>query len=259
MTSFALLMLLSARQVSLASPGWSSPNLDEKRVTFFADHLAAQLSLAGLRVITQTEVAQALALERQKALIGCSTETCLSEISDALGADGLITGTVAKVGKRLALTLKIVASNNGRALALYDNTVGSEAELVDLLTAQAPRLAEEVRIAVLGKPPPGPGARRFWWLPTAVGGAALVAGATLTGLSWSRYAALNAKETSTVGPDPIAYAETGKTFQTAGLITASIGVAVLLSGLLIFVLAPEEAPALSLSVGPGGGSVFVRW
>ena len=259
MTSFALLMLLSARQVSLASPGWSSPNVDEKRVTFFADHLAAQLSLAGLRVITQTEVVQALALERQKALIGCSTDSCLSEISDALGADGLITGTVAKVGKRLALTLKIVASNNGRALALYDNTVGSEAELVDLLTEQAPRIAEEVRVAVLGKPAPGPGVRRFWWLPTALGGAALVAGTTFTGLSWARYAALDAKEVATVGSDPVAYAQTGKTFQTAGLITASIGVAALLSGLLMYALAPEDAPALSLSIGPAGASVFVRW
>jgi TolB-like protein len=259
MTSLALLMLLSAKQVSLASPGWSSPNVERKRVTFFADHLAAQLSLAGLRVITQTEVVQSLALERQKQLLGCSTQSCLSEITDALGVDGLITGTVAKVGKRLALTLKIVASNSGRVLALYDSTVDSEAELVDLLTAQAPHLAEEVRVAVQGKPPPAPGARRLWWLPTALGGAALVAGSTLTGLSWSRYAALNAKDTATVGSDPVAYAGTGQTFQVAGLITASVGVAALLSGLLIFALAPTDPPALSLSVGPGGASLFVRW
>ena len=258
MTSLALLLLLSAKPVSLASPGWTSPNVEAKRVVFFSDHLAAQFSVRGVRVITQSEIAQTLQLDRQKQLLGCQTESCITEISDALGVDGLITGSVAKVGKRLAVTVKIVASNDSRTLALFDGTADSEAALVDLLSAEAPRLAEEVTVALRGKPKVSI-ARKVWWLPTALGGVAFAVGATFTGLSWSRFGSLQAKDAAAVGADPIAFAQTGKTFQTVGLISASVGLAAVLSGVLMFALSPAEAPELSVSVGPSGASVFMRW
>ncbi len=258
MLTLTLITLISAKPVSLASPGWASADVDPRRTLFFADHLAAQISAQGISVVTGTEIRQTLALERQKQLLGCDTSNCLAEISGALGVDGVITGTVAKVGKRLAVTLKIVSPSN-RTLALADLQADSESDLIELLNREAPRLAEDVRIALFGKPSPLQSLRRVWWAPGVAGVAAFALGATFTGLSWSRFSALTAHDQSAVGADPVAFAQTGQTFQTAGLITAAGGLAVLLSTVLLLALVPAEAPALTVSLGPTGGAISVRW
>ena len=165
---------------------------------------------------------------------------------------------MAKVGKRLAVTLKIV-SPSGKTLALADLQAESESELLELLNHEAPRLAEDVRIALFGKPRPLQSLRKAWWAPAVAGGAIFAVGASFTGLAWSRFGALSAHDEAVVGPDPVAFAQAGAAFQTAGLITAAGGLAVLLSTVLLVTLVPLEDPALAVSVGPGGASLSLRW
>ncbi|MFO0600214.1 MAG: hypothetical protein U0228_33200 [Myxococcaceae bacterium] len=256
MLTLTLLTLLS-RAPSLASPGWTGADLDPKRVTFLADHLAAQLTAQGLQVITASEIKQALALDRQRQLLGCDTGSCIAEISGALGVDGLITGTVARVGKRLAVSLRIISTGN-KTLALADLQADSESELVDLLTREAPRLADDVKVALFGRPSPLASLKKAWWVPVLLGGVAAAVGTTFASLGWARYGALQAHDTATVGADPIGYAATGKTFQTVGLVTATAGLGLALTGVLLLALGPNES-AVTASVGPTGASVSIRF
>src|SRR5438309_267107 len=91
----------SALPVRIAAPGLTSVDLSEAMGGLFADHLAKQLELHGLKVTSRSEMQALLGLERQKELMGCSDEStasCLAELAGALGADGVLTGTLGKVG-----------------------------------------------------------------------------------------------------------------------------------------------------------------
>src|SRR5438045_2465034 len=96
-----LVMSASSAPVRLASPGWSMVNVDARVGEFFADHFANQLGLQpGIQVTTKGEIASLLGFERQRQLLGCSTDqaSCLAELAGALGVDGLISGSIARFG-----------------------------------------------------------------------------------------------------------------------------------------------------------------
>jgi TolB-like protein len=59
-------------------------------------------------VISFEEVRQMLDLEAGKQAVGCSDDSCLSQIADALGVDYLVTGTLAKVGDTHVLGLRLI-------------------------------------------------------------------------------------------------------------------------------------------------------
>ncbi len=255
----ALIAAAPAKVPSLASPGLTSPNLSAKLSTFLSDHVAQQLALQGLKVVTSSEIAAVLGLERQKQLLGCNdtkVSACMVELANALGSDGLITGSLARVGKRFHVTIKIIASSTGAQLALFDDEVGSEDALVEALTQAAPGLARDVRahLAPPGEPPASAssvGLRRSWgWAPTVVGAAALVAGGIVAGLGWSRYGALRGGDVASVGADPVGYAQTGKTLQLTGLVVGGLGALIAIAGSLLLGLGPND-PTAAVVVGPG--------
>jgi hypothetical protein len=69
--------------------------------------LTAELrKLERVSVLGMDEVRAMIDLEAQKQLAGCSAESCLSEIAEALGADVVITGSLAQVGDATFLSLK---------------------------------------------------------------------------------------------------------------------------------------------------------
>src|SRR5512138_2927366 len=55
-------------------------------------------ALPGTAVIGQNEIRSMLALDRQRALLGCSDDvSCLAEIGGALGAEMMVLGSVGKI------------------------------------------------------------------------------------------------------------------------------------------------------------------
>src|ERR1043165_1255027 len=91
---------VEAKQIKLASPGLDAVNLKKDRVDFFADHFAQELSNRGIRVITAQEVSAVLGLARTQQLMGCDegATSCMTELADALGVDGVITGSIGQFG-----------------------------------------------------------------------------------------------------------------------------------------------------------------
>lgn len=127
MFSLVLAATLSASTPQkIASTGWSSVKVDPELTAFYADTFAKELRAKGLVVITAADIAAVLGLERQRQLMGCTESGCSAELGNALGADALITGTLAKLDGTLNATLRVISTNDGRVLA--EETVRAEGE-----------------------------------------------------------------------------------------------------------------------------------
>jgi hypothetical protein len=59
---------------------------------------------AGFKVYSQADIERVLSAERQAQLLGCSDDSCLAELSGALGARYIVSGRVDRFGDRYVLT-----------------------------------------------------------------------------------------------------------------------------------------------------------
>jgi len=182
-------LLAATGPVKLASPGLALVGIDAAKGGYFSEKLAASMVSDELRVITAREMQALLGLERQKELVGCTSEgsSCLAELGAALGVDGILLGDLAVVGKRFELTAKVVTSTDGKVLSIRTGTAETEDELSDLVVRVAQSLAAELlpklgrkvpeRLAALSVESGGglKGPRRFFWAPLVIGAALLVA------------------------------------------------------------------------------------
>src|SRR5687767_15810965 len=116
MLLLALELMLAAapveKPVSLASPGFSYAQVPEQMATFCADHFAQQLTLEGVRVTTPSEIGALIGLERTKQLLGCADDStnCIVELANALGVDGIVTGSIGRFGKSWVVNIKVISN-----------------------------------------------------------------------------------------------------------------------------------------------------
>jgi hypothetical protein len=90
---------------------------------------------AGAEVVTQREIAAVLSLERQKAMLGCTSDACVAELGGALGCDRLVTGDLARLGESFLLHLRLVETGRARVLAQSDRRLrgGTIDDVLDAL------------------------------------------------------------------------------------------------------------------------------
>lgn len=159
--------------VRLALPGLTYVNVDEKVGNLISEYFARQLEAEGVEVTTAQEVAAVIGLERQKQLLGCADESstsCLAELAGALGMDGIITGSIGKIGTGYTLALKVVNSRDGSALASYSGRVATDDDAIDWMGQAARSLARELL------PEEKVTVRQRAWIPAVAGGALLLGG-----------------------------------------------------------------------------------
>ncbi|MBL8956471.1 MAG: hypothetical protein JNK82_37195 [Myxococcaceae bacterium] len=136
-------LVLCAAQLKLATVGFSQVGLSDAQASFYAEHFSVQLQRVdeqGVRVTTPKDMAAALGIEKQKQLLGCADESssCMAELAGALGADGFVTGQIARVGQSFQLNVKILAPDGTQALFLYSSKLlHTEEELIEELNAVA--------------------------------------------------------------------------------------------------------------------------
>src|SRR3954464_15436468 len=89
----------------------------------------------GFKVTTKNDVAQVLGIERQKQLLGCgdAQSSCLAELAGALGVDGILSGSLARIGSGFTVTLRVLRATDGSELATASVRVKNEEELQDWL------------------------------------------------------------------------------------------------------------------------------
>lgn len=269
--TMSLLVLAQAPAVDpikLASVGLNQVRVKRDLAVSFEETLALRLSETGLvRVTTPRDVATILGVERQKQLLGCSPEStsCLAELAGALGAEGIVTGEIALVGKVYQLTIKVLSAKDGHPLFQSLKRMKNEEEvlgeldrvaveaaqkLTALLRVPAPARVvpapplEEKPAAVLATPSaPSPEPRVAPWVLLGLGGAVLVGGAVTEGLAMADYAQLGTAE---VNPQLATLNEAGKLKQALGLSLVGVGGAAVVGSVVwLLVGAPAKAPTVS--------------
>lgn len=153
MLPLALLLLAAApteRPIQLAVPAFSPVNVTPEVAAFYSEHFASNLAINGAGVITQKQMQTLLGLERQKQLLGCATdaESCLAELSNALGVDAVVQGEVGKFGSSFQLNVKIIDARTAKPLSILSERVSSEEKVLDLLADEAPRMVREVAVGL---------------------------------------------------------------------------------------------------------------
>lgn len=255
-------LLLAAAPASPKPPNvavttFSVVDLSAERAEFYTEHFADRLADQGVRVVTPREISTLLGLERQRALLGCQDDaasSCLIEMANALGVDGMVLGTVAKVGTEYQVNVKIIASDNGRRLAVHSAKVGGEGAIVDALTQAALSMAAQLN-ASLGRAPATGGARSWWWLPASIGALALAGGTVGLVVAENSRARLASNEqlgTATA----MQVLESGKTARTLGWV--GIGVGAIAIGTAVGLLVaggPSASVTPVATVTPDGASI----
>lgn len=87
-----------------------------------------------------------LTVEQQRQLVGCSENSCMSELAGALGAEHLVSGLIGKLGSTFVLTLKLIDTRTARAAARasrrfqrLDDAAEAVGPLVDELFGKQPQ------------------------------------------------------------------------------------------------------------------------
>ena len=112
--ALGLTLVTAAAQVRhLAAPGITTVDVPVEAASFYTEHLAQALARHGLLVMTPKQLEAVLGLERQKQLLGCAESSCMVELANALGVDGLLLGEIGRFGERYQINLKIVSAIEG--------------------------------------------------------------------------------------------------------------------------------------------------
>lgn len=242
--------------LKLGSLGLSYVDLSENKGDFFLAELDQALLRRGFQVVSKRDVMTMIGFERQKQMLGCADESnsCLAEISSALGVDQVLTGQLAKVGSVFAINLKVINATDVKTLAIYSARASSEEELLDLVSGPAAEaltrqtfaaVGREVPVATSAVVDPPSTLRAKAWIPASIGGAFLLgAGASYALASGQATAAREADSVEGFNDAR----ESGQQLQTVafalgGAALAGVGVAA-----AFYFLGGEDAPAASPSV-----------
>jgi hypothetical protein len=246
--------LLQLAPVTVAAPGLRSFGVEPKLVDAWLDRTVTVLSATGIKVTSHSDLEQAIGLERQRELLGCadsSSGSCLAELAGALGVDALLVGSVVKSESGYTVTLRMVAAKNGQELAAATGRFRDEAALLDWLDATAPQLAEKVQTAMGRKV--GSAGIPAWvrWSGAIVGGAAVIAGVILLGISQGAASQLNTPGQFQSSADIDAVASRGSTFQSSGWVLGGVGLAACVAGLAWGLFGGSHSLQAALTLEPG--------
>lgn len=264
-------VVLTAEPFKAASSGVSITGLPPERTELYSELVAQQMTVTGVKVITPKQIAAILGMERQKALLGCSSEatSCVAEIASALGVDGVVQGEAAKLDSGgFQVSLKVLWARDGRPLTVFSGRAADEGGLLDLMSKGASLMAKDlttgdwVRLTV--SPAQHVVAPFSPLLPTGVALLGVAAAGAVIGTIGLLRAGSIANELQS--PDKMfisrgeaqAIANDGKGMQTMAIVAFTIGGIALVGGALLTVLglpsAPEGTVKPVAGFGPHGAS-----
>ncbi len=239
-----------AGALEIAAPGLSGVGIDAQTLEFLNAHLATRLAEAGAQVLTARDVSAVLDMERSRQLLGCSDDesaSCLIEIGQALGADAILVGELARLEQNLHANVRLVSASDAQVLARWTKAAptlealmrafdGAARELAQAASGATGRALAPSRTQRVTPAAHGPALWRY--APGAVG----LAAAGVGGYAFTRAAGhhedLRTAQTLTAA-DARALRDDGKRWQTLGW--AGVGAGVL--GLGVSALLVSTAPA----------------
>jgi len=180
--------------------------------------------------------------------MGCDASGCMAELGNALGVQGVLLGSLTKIGKVVQINARILDPASGQVLASAAERIDDEEQIFEALTRVGGQLRFQFLTAL--KLPTGDssaagvtvskrgGARRFFPIPLVAGGGLIVAGAAcliFSELSYQRLTtgmrgSLGIGEASGIASNGSVFQLLGATFLTVGAAAAAAGFGLLLFG-----------------------------
>lgn len=222
--------------------------------------VAAEVARRGIfDVVSSKEMTTLLGLERQKQLLGCSEDksSCLTELAGALGADLVLSGTIAHMGAAWTMNLQTTDAKTARTLG---RSVRIARDLGDFSAGLPFAVAEAT-----GLPAPEVPSRVLPVAAMVAGGLAIAAGGLvgMQGLLKEREVAseLSLADNSN-GPlrPATAYANDAslvRTEKSLGVAGRVLGAALLGGGAAWYSLSGTPTSAARVAVVPGGPGLAV--
>ncbi len=212
------------------------------------DRLANRLGERGFKVTTPADIQALLGMERQRQLLGCTEESCSTEIGAALGVPLMVVGRVSKIEERFDLDVRVIRQRDGVVVARDSRGIEGVKRLAELMEAAGDSLARQLE-------PKTPFAWRLW-VPLSLGVAAGVVGGVLWGLaqrdyfSWTNPGfALPGDGQKLEGLSAFdAEFRRLNTMRTAGIVSSAAGVALLATGIIWNAVVPSLP--VSVVAGP---------
>lgn len=262
----------AAPPACVAALEWTTVDVQRELASFYSEHLAKALRERGLKVVTSREIATLLGLERQKELLGCAdgSASCLAEVGNALGCDGILMVSLARLDDVFRTHLKVVSSQNAKVLAETAAEAQGERALLGALDAAAERLATRLGAHPAAAPPSAlvsapsgeEQGRSKAWIPLTAAAAGAGAGTVLVLLSSAQHDRLvNHLQASGPDAEARAIAARGASMQTWAWVSFGAGAAALaLAGALRFAgPEPLATPTAWLSNDGSGIALTGAW
>ncbi|MFO0598316.1 MAG: hypothetical protein U0228_23630 [Myxococcaceae bacterium] len=224
-----------------------------------SEQLTTELSNRGeLEVVSANDLQLLMGLDRQRQLTGCSESTCLAEISNALGAPWIVSGSLAQFGQATRLDLKLIRASDGKAFFREGANIQGESSLFEIVSGMARRMMSNIGVSKASAQ--ASAARAGPVALIIAGGALAVGGGVLLGVEAAqRGATVSSLSTSSANPPTYTAARDALTAQgtlmLVGGLAAGVG-AVLAAGGVVWAVMPDSSTTVALSVGPG--SINVR-
>ncbi|MGC4115500.1 MAG: hypothetical protein QM765_13035 [Myxococcales bacterium] len=248
--------------------------LDVKTVQSLSALIATEAGKLPVKVTSGGDIAALLGLERQKALLGCTDNSCLAEIGGALGAGYLLATEIGVVDGIYLLTMITLETGKAKALHRVSKQAKRLKELIPACRAATieaisaiPGVSEAMEEAAefeepaeVAQPATSPRATMHaaGIALDVVGGAAIAGGAACGVLALLQFE--SAKKTA-AGPALDSARATGKTEAVAADVLYTVGAAALVTGLVLTFLGSsspgETSASVTLSPVRGGGAVAV--
>jgi hypothetical protein len=254
MLTSALVMLLCAAPVKIAASGFTVSGDDSARADVWLERFAEVMRRdRRIEVTTSADFAQVLGMERQKQLLGCATDStsCITELANALGTDGVLVGTITRSGDSYLAVVRVIRQTNGSVWWSASGRMTGEPALLDWLDEQAAASVDAMAPA---------GKRRLG--PLVLGAAGIVGigtGAALVIVS--NTLALDAVRKAGDEPTLAGALSSGQSQNTAGVLLLSVGAAVLTTAIVWLLVGGEAGATVALTPVPGGAVAGIggRW
>ena len=152
---FLGLLLAPASSALAASGPKSVAVIDVKAVGAFdpstiaglSSLIASEAARFEARVVAGADIAALMSFDRQRQLLGCSDDSCLSEIGGALGVDYLLISEVSEVGGVWLITMVLLDVRATRAVNRLTQRAGDQRRLVEA----AGLAVERILVPVFGQ------------------------------------------------------------------------------------------------------------
>lgn len=252
----------AAEPVGIAVMEFSSKGgVAQEQMDALGDLLTSQVqALCKCTVVGKSDIRSALALEEQKMLLGCSDDSCMAEVGGSLGVPWLCVGNVSRFGQDYLLNLRLIDVKQVKLAASASLKVrGGQGQLLDALS-QATR-----ELLVQAKPkiwPAGDGPDLDAVASLQVSGEAPFAysgwghAAFWSGLGLAAFGGIAIWQAE-VAKDDYAFsgssssADQHRTWNGVSYTAFGLGGALLVTGVVLWALAPGQADAELGVVGAG--------